>query len=190
MRYADITFRPIDVWPGEPTRYRKSAPFRAGWGKTIALLERELTYLDAKRVVFQVAVSDREIRIDGKPRANARASHPGVILAFNSRFGPLKYVVDTYDVFTDNVRAIALAMEALRKVDRYGVTKSGEQYTGWRAIPQSTSQIFHSRDDAERFLSEHGGYRNAARVFHPDNPDTGDAEMMTKLNAARELTHA
>jgi len=32
------------------------------------------------------------------------------------------------------VRAIALALEALRKVDRYGV-RSGSQYAGFKALP-------------------------------------------------------
>jgi hypothetical protein len=34
-----------------------------------------------------------------------------------------------------NVRAIALGLEALRKVDRYGITRRREQYTGFRALP-------------------------------------------------------
>lgn len=138
VRYDDITFRPIDLWPGEQTSWRKRAPFGAAWLSTIRLLERELTMLDAKNVVFQVALYEGQLRLDGKPKATAKASHPGVILAFDSKYGPLKYAVDTFDVFTDNVRAIALAMEALRKVDRYGVTKRGEQYTGWRELPVKT----------------------------------------------------
>jgi len=137
VRYTDITFRPIDVWPGEQTGWRRRAPFGAAWLTTIHLLERELTQLEATNVVFQVALYEGQLRIDGKPKASARASHPGVVLAFDSKYGPLKYAVDTFDSFPDNVRAIALAMEALRKVDRYGVTKRGEQYTGWRAIPRA-----------------------------------------------------
>jgi hypothetical protein len=32
------------------------------------------------------------------------------------------------------VRSIALGLEALRAVDRYGLTHQGEQYTPWKAI--------------------------------------------------------
>src|SRR5947208_1880483 len=82
----------------------------------------------------QFAVTESDIRLDGRPRARAVASHPGVVLAFDSRHGPLKYAVDTFDRWQDNLRAIALGLEHLRAVDRYGVTRRGEQYTGWRQI--------------------------------------------------------
>lgn len=158
-RYADITFRPIDEWPGEMTRNRRRAPFRTTWGTTIELLERELSILDARLVVFQIAVDERDLRIDGKPRAQARATHPGVILAFESKWGPLKYAVDAFDRWEDNVRAIALAMEALRKVDRYGVTKRGEQYTGWKALPVSTdpADAIQTREQALDYLQQRWG---------------------------------
>src|SRR3954471_16748557 len=96
VRYADITFRPIDDWPGEQTRWRQTAPFNAPWMSTIKLLERELSMLDAKNVVFQVALRDSDLRVDGKPKAGRKAAHPGVILAFDSKYGPLKYAVDTF----------------------------------------------------------------------------------------------
>lgn len=190
VRYSDITFRPIDVWPGEQTAWRKRAPFGASWLTTIRLLERELTFLDAENVVFQVALYEGQLRIDGKPKANAKASHPGLVLAFDSKYGPLKYAVDTFDSFPDNVRAIALAMEALRKVDRYGVTKRGEQYTGWRAIPQTTSgdpgANINSLDDARRVLDPWGGdWKAAARATHPDTG--GDADEFRRVMRAKEL---
>lgn len=189
MRYADITFRPIDVWPGEMTRARRRSQFSAPWGKTIALLERELGYLRARNVVFQIAVVERDLRIDGKPRAQARVSHPGVILAFESRVGPLKYAVDTFDRWADNVRAIALAMEALRAVDRYGVTRRGEQYTGWKALPASTdpADAIATREQAERYMRERwgGDLRRALQATHPDHG--GSEDEFRRVVRAKEL---
>lgn len=172
MRYTDITFRPIDVWPGDLSRSRRRAPFRTNWGTTVKLLERELGMLNAKNVVFQIAVDERDLRVDGKPRAQARADHPGVILAFESKYGPLKYVVDAFDRWEDNVRAIALGMEALRKVDRYGVTKRGEQYTGWKALPAGSDDT-HGIPDAQtarEYLADRygGDIRRALMETHPD----------------------
>lgn len=194
MSYADLarlhlTFRPIDTWPGPQNPDRRWSPFRSLFSDTVEVLERELRMLDARRIVLQVALRDRDIRLDGFPRADARASHPGVILAFESKWGPLKYATDEFTHWEDNLRAIALAMEALRKVDRYGVSKRGEQYTGWRQIPQTTGG-FQSAEDAQRFIEEHGGYREAARTFHPDNQDTGHEETFKKLQQARALVEA
>jgi len=189
-RYADITFRPIDEWPGEMTRNRRRAPFRTTWGTTIMLLERELSMLGARLVVFQIAVDERDLRIDGKPRAQARATHPGVILAFESKWGPLKYAVDAFDRWEDNVRAIALAMEALRKVDRYGVTKRGEQYTGWKALPVSTdpADAIQTREQAHDYLQQRwgGDVKKALMETHPDRG--GDSDEFRRVTRARELT--
>lgn len=189
MNYADITFRPIDSWPGELTRNRRRAPFRASWPSTIRLLEKELGMIGARVVVFQIAVDERDLRLDGKPRAQARAEHPGVILAFESRYGPLKYAVDAFDTWEDNVRGIALAMEALRKVDRYGVTKRGEQYAGWRAIPMSTdaADSILTREQAHYYIDERygGDLRRALMETHPDRG--GDPDEFRKVVRAKEL---
>lgn len=163
----DLTFRPIDVWPGELTKRRTRSPFRASYGDTLEVLERELRHLGAKRIVLQIALRDGDIRLDGLPRSNARApEHPGVILAFESTYGPLKYATDAYegswgeDGWKANLRAIALGLEALRKVDRYGITRRGEQYTGWKAlgagIAMPAASGFASLEEAAAFLIEHG----------------------------------
>src|SRR6266568_3680811 len=94
----DARFRPITSWPGPltPDEQRQRARFRMPWTKTIALLQRELRHLDARELIVQVDVSEREIRRDGLPYSRARVGHPGVILAFTSKHGSLTYAVDTY----------------------------------------------------------------------------------------------
>jgi hypothetical protein len=202
-------FRPIgDSWPGTPTKPRDRMPayrFRASWPNTIELLWRELRLLDARQVVVQVDVTEGEIRQDGLPRANARPSGPGVILAFESRHGPLRYACDAYDHFQANIRAIALSLEALRAVDRHGITKTGEQYRGWQALPAPTTGPM-SVEAAARFIADHSGgavtaqqvldgwhhgqgtttYRLAAARLHPDR-DGGNAELFVRLQEARQV---
>lgn len=183
-----IRFRPIDAWPGKPTAIRSHSQFSAKFTQTTELLSRELAHLNAKNVVLQIAMEDRDLRLDGMPRANARASHPGVILAFDSKWGPLKYATDEFRDWQDNVRAIALSMEALRKVDRYGVSKRGEQYTGWKALPVSTdpADAIQTREQAEAFLDEHGGsFKEAASRHHPDKG--GDPDLFRAAVRARDL---
>lgn len=207
----NITYRPIDKWPGEQTRDRQWSRFKARWDDTLVLLERELGYLEAKNVIFQVALREDDFRkYDGQPKTNSRASHPGVILAFDSKYGPLKYATDTFTDFQDNVRAIALGLEALRKVDRYGITKRGEQYTGWKALPASTQPAM-STEAAARFIAFWGrpigvsedaafgrvlrdsdalriAYRTAAGNLHPDRG--GDTEKFQLLQEAKRVLDA
>jgi hypothetical protein len=189
LKRMGISFRPIDTWPGEPTRHRARAPFSASLGSTMSLLARELSQLSARLVVVQIAMQEADFRIDGIPYANASAEHPGVVIAFESKHGPLKFAVDTFTSWEDNLRAIALGMEALRKVDRYGVTKRGEQYTGWKALPMSTdpADAIQTREQAENYLSERwsGDIRRALFETHPDRG--GDTDEFRKVQRAREL---
>jgi hypothetical protein len=159
------TFRPRGPWTEGNTDPRaSSAIFRASWAGTLDLLGRELEHLDARNVVLQVDVREGDVRLDGMLRADAKVGHPGVRLAFDSRHGPLTYATDAYDRlwagtmpgWQANVRAIALALEALRAVDRYGVTRRGEQYTGWKALPAGTGSAapHMTRDEALALLRE------------------------------------
>ena len=144
MRY---TVRPI----GDRTQFtgkHEYTPFRATWSDTLDLLARELSHLSATNVVIEVDVaSEGQIRLDGMLRADAKVTSPAVRLAFDSKHGPLTYSTDQYVSryhggpadWQENARAIALALEALRKVDRYGVTKRGEQYAGWKQLPPGSS---------------------------------------------------
>jgi hypothetical protein len=173
------------------------------------------------------------MRLDGGLRADAKVSHPGVILSFETKkYGPMRYFTDVFDKgsrwvkgtknelgwysggrseaipgWQMNARAIALGLEALRKVDRYGITKRGEQYTGWSALPPATPMGAGgmTADQAAQFVAEHStlaglpldvddvlsgawlteGYRMAAKVLHPDAG--GSTEDFQTLQEAKRI---
>lgn len=157
-------FRPIDQWPGEKTKSRKKSQFSASWSATLDKLESELKHLRAKDIVIQAGVTSAEIRNDGMLRSTARASWPGVILSFSSKHGELSYPCDTYTDWQANVRAIALALEALRTVDRYGVTRRAEQYQGWARLPAPPITLT-SIDNAVSVLVKHAGGDTASQIL-------------------------
>jgi hypothetical protein len=149
-----ISFRPIELWPGELTRLRKASPFKASYSDTMNLLRFELTKLGAQHVVVQLALPPSQIRRDGLPYESARPAHPGVILSFKSKGGDLRFPCDRFDDWQDNLRAIALALEALRKVDRYGVVRRNEQYRGWVALPgPMVTPAVMTVDEAAQFIA-------------------------------------
>lgn len=193
-------FRPLESWtgPATPPGQRKESLFKAGYDATIDLLLAEAARLGAKLVVIQADIPERYIRTDGLPYANAKyGSHPGVAVSFESRFGPLRYATDAYTDWRSNLRAVALSLEALRAVDRYGVSKRGEQYLGWRALEAGGRVTFPSADEALRWMRDRCGngnaaaapnslYRKLASRFHPDVPGS-DADEWDRLQAARLL---
>lgn len=108
-----------------------------------------------------------------------------------------------------NVRAIALGLEALRKVERYGIANQGEQYRGWNALPPATPMgpAKMTVDEAARLLADAAGlgsdqaaglivdeaaaqdaYRAAVKQHHPDRG--GDPAAFRRLQEAKELLDA
>lgn len=193
---------PIREWPGELTRDRQPSKFSATLGDTLRTLDREVYHLADTRAQqdsaeLLVAIPAGAFRLDGRPYANARAEHPGVIFSMQSRHGQLSYPCDTFTTWQDNLRAIALALEALRKVDRYGVTKRGEQYRGFLAIEATAAPAgFATADDALAWLIDFTGLvnldgsplrprvalREAQRKAHPDQG--GDAAAFQRVSLA------
>lgn len=198
-------FRPLEQWPVKKTQVRQPARFASAYSKTLDLLERELFHLGGKNVVIQADCELSEIRNDGMLRSNARMRSPGIIVSFDSKHGSLSYPCDRFTRWEDNLRAIALSLEALRTVDRYGVTRSAEQYRGWAKIESTQSEAhFSTAHDAAYFVFRTGLpkemprpeevlassdryreiYRAAAARVHPDRME-GDDKKFKLLQRAR-----
>lgn len=172
---AGMTLRPITTWPREQTRSRQRSKFSAPWTATLELLDRELFHLGKgnRRAdsVLQIAMREQDFRkTDGMPRANAIPDHPGVILNIDGSKGPMSMPCDKFDRWQDNLRAIALSLEALRKVDRYGTTPGNEQYRGWLAIEAQPAGM--GRDAACTFL---------ASVAYPNEDLAHQAEWAPRI---------
>ncbi|WP_206489300.1 molecular chaperone DnaJ [Rhodococcus sp. KRD162] len=140
---SGLTLRPIERWPAPPNKTPGPSPFSAPWRSTLQLLDRELRAIGTGNrpatAILQIAMREQDFRLDGLPRANAVPTHPGVILSIESSKGPLSFPCDRFTHWQDNLRAIALSLEALRKVDRFGTTPNAEQYTRFRAIGSAAS---------------------------------------------------
>lgn len=223
-----LSFRPIDRWPvgwqdTDRDRTRKPCQFEATYLQTLNDLDRELRQLGATDAFLQVDAAPNQLRLDGQLKADARVAHPGVILTVDTRrHGVLTYQTDKFRAseqnrsgrwstvpgWQNNLRAIALGLESLRRVDRYGIAEAGQQYTGWKALGSgialgpSTMTV----EQAEALLIEHGEwgdvdaepdsliglrdvidlyYRSAAKRTHPDAG--GDPDLFRRLTEARDL---
>jgi hypothetical protein len=102
------------------------------------------------------------------------------------------------------MRAIALGLEALRKVERYGMGSGAEQYVGFQALPPATPMgQAMTVEVALDLLSSEGGmsasgfgedgwvvkaFRAAAARHHPDRG--GDPTMFRRIVEARDLLAA
>lgn len=222
-----LVFRPLQTLPQDrwtPEAERVFSPFRSSWDQTVRVLSAEVEHLHkptpyVPECVIEVDVPDGMVRLDGRLHANARVASPRVAVNIDSIHGALRYTCDRYlgrnygsgsrDDWRVNVRAIALGLEALRKVERYGIiTRAGQQYTGWSALPPATPMgAAMTEADARRILSRFAplepdlrgravsdadlvdrAFRAGAKVLHPDAG--GDPAEFRRLVEARDLLTA
>jgi hypothetical protein len=170
------------------------------------------SYVDGS-LVLEMWVDAREIRLDGQLRADARVRKHGVIFRFSRytkkvRVLPsgqriritqdVSYPCDAFDHWQDNLRAIMLSMESLRRVERYGVFKY-DDIISRLALPSADGKT-STRESAAAFLATHSGvamqeilfsdtarasaYRKAAAKLHPDRG--GDQDTFVQLHEANK----
>ena len=200
-----VEFRPLRAWPGAKTplyKRRSKWTFKATAGATLKELEEELARIRARDAFLEVDVkSVRDIRADGRLRADASPITPGVILYFtHPKAGDLRFASDGHELWHHNVRAILLTLEALRAVDRYGAVQEGQQFTGFRALPSATGLTMGStaaleileevtQQRAEPRTPERLKelYRLARSLSHPDRNGGNQAKWDQVEAAARVL---
>lgn len=220
-----ITWRPLTQWPGgrPRTMSREDAKFRAGGGAvsdgmggqrwavgqrtslatTLKDLDRELSMIGARDVVVQIDITERQLRNDGGLRMDASASSPPVVLTFTRRGAPYVFACDHFKRWQDNLRAIALGLEGLRRLERFHIAQAGDQYRGWAALPASTTTAL-STSAAADVLSRRTGraapailadrevarqaYREAASRAHPDvGGSTTDFQLIHEAKRVLEV---
>src|SRR5262245_72200 len=201
----DCRFKPIEKWPSKPTPdwKRQHSRFKAGWQATLDLLERELNQLGAKDINIEGFFARSDIRNDGWPKSSARPSQPGVVLSFTTKQGRMVMPCDSFRDWEANLRAIALSLEHLRAVDRYGVTtEEKEQYTGWLRLPAAGA--VEEATECAKILIQHAeaGYtpaqvlvsqslfdsvwKEAMKRTHPDTNSGRDAGDFRAVLHARD----
>lgn len=227
---ARLIYRPLREWSDELTDDNdrsSTSRFKSKQGvvplrKTEQLLRREADMLDASDVIIEVDLPERAFYSDGTGvKGNARQpDFPGVIVRLiGTRFGDLRYSCDEFTQrwqgempgWAANLRAIALGLDALRQVERYGIARRGEQYVGWGELPPGTpmsaggaqrpqmtldraAAVLAGATDglvtAPNVLSDPDdarlAYRMAAKRWHPDAYG-GSADTWAQVDEAWQL---
>lgn len=177
------TFRPLPAWP-YPEQSARPATYKTTYAQTLVQLENEIEHLRGSEVIIGVVADERDVRIDGLLRADAKVRHDGVEVSFETPGGRrLVFHTDRHRGYAqswqDNLRAIVLGLESLRAVDRYGITSTAEQYAGF-------AQLGPGGPDPERgrqLVEAAGGVSQALKRHHPDH--RGDPRDFADVQAYR-----
>jgi hypothetical protein len=165
VREMDAIFVPMSR--PEKLGYARSQFKRGGgfYSRIMTLLKRELRAIDARDVTIHAGFRDGDIRrSDGWPRSDVRPQHPAVALQF--RRGTQAHIMVfrsiKFGTFEENLYAIAMTLESLRAVARYGCVEGYQQYSGFRQIEAPATReekIAALRDNAQT-----DGERQAAQA--------------------------
>lgn len=195
-------------WKRISRHQRQRASFSASGSRTVAdvngqtrteRVARQLTVADAlKRVsgelsrlgaTHEILSTNVILRIDGLPRSGQpEPEDPGAAVYFKLKGQPRCLACDKWNRVADNIAAIAQHIDALRRIDRYGVGTLEQAFAGYAALPANTAanwrDVFGFPSDRRIAWSEvEDAFRNAARAAHPDVG--GTHEQMARLTEAK-----
>jgi hypothetical protein len=177
------------VWPGKRTTYPKKAPFKSNWTKDLSALDRELKHLGARKIEFALELprGAMDLRQDGMLKADARPGR-AIIISFLDRDGVRHaYPCDTYGWWQDNVHAIAVVLEDLRRAERYGV-QSALLRAGFKALPSAGATTpTLSTGQAAYLVARLAGSENTEARAKEALENRTNAEMLLRI--ARSKTH-
>ena len=130
-------------------------------------------------------------RLDGWPVSSAtQPSDPGVACYFLFRAKAIVLACDKYRTVAENIAAIAAHIDALRRIERYGVGTIEQALAGYRALPADTAAdwrtVFGFQADERVTVAQlDTRFRERARVSHPD---VGGSEIeMAHIIRARDF---
>ncbi len=175
--------RHYDGRPPETRTRTRKAPLSSA--DAAARLENELERLgvtDAKLSTSQ------KLRLDGTPRSDlSEPADVGAAVYFTLNGKPRCLACDRWTRVADNIAAIAQHIDALRRIERYGVGTMEQAFAGYAALPATGEDwpivlgVAPTATAAEIVAA----HRRLAAEHHPDKG--GRSEDMARINHARDL---
>lgn len=193
-------------WPRLNGR-KGTGPFRTSADTAIRSLYENMRALKATGLVLS---SNCKIRNDGTPYREdmvARLKDPGVAVYFTYAGKPMVMAQDAYQLPMANIRSLALAIDAMRAIERHGggymMQRSFDgfaqlpppggaeayQKKPWRGVLELPEAVYGALPKDNQLILAEAAYRRAAKAAHPDTPG-GEAEKMAELNVAIEDARA
>jgi hypothetical protein len=177
-------------WRRTPARLRKRAMFRS-YNKDLSIaqaldrLSQQLALLGARDELLS---TNLRVGLRGWPVNQPEPDDCGVAVYFRFKGKPMSLACDKWDRVADNIAALAAHIDALRRIDRYGVGSIEQAFGGylelttgkrsWWEVLGFASPDGVTRDDVE------DAYRRLAKERHPDAGGSHDA--FTELGAAKD----
>lgn len=184
-----ITAYPLS-WPPGWSRTRYPTVSRYG-DRSLAAARDELMHevrlFGGRKLIIS---SNLVLKLDGLPKSGQRQpADKGVAVYFEYKNKPVSFACDKWNSVEDNVWAIALTLEAMRKIERSGSSELLDRaFRGFDALPAPAGsnwwevlQLSSPNADLDEIKA---AYRILVKLHHPDIG--GDREQFERIQAAYE----
>ena len=149
-------------------------------------IEYQLAEIGASNIVLSTNV---EPTLSGRPRGNAADPiDVGAAVYFRLNGADRCLACDKWNRVADNIAALAAHVDAIRRIDRYGVGNLDQAFRGYTALQPATCEwwlVLGVKRDAPLEQIE-AAFTKLAKTHHPDKT-SGDANQMSRLTEARRL---
>lgn len=194
---TDATRHPLSWptgWKRTPSHQRQRARFQSGGSaltvhKATQRLSGELSRLGARGELLSTNLN---LRLDGLPYSNQpEPADPGAAVYFTLKGQARCLACDQWTRVADNIAAISQHIDALRRIDRYGVGTLDQAFAGYaprlQAAPSEWWIVLGVARTAGALAIE-DAYLRLMKLAHPDAG--GSATEAARLNEARDAAHA
>lgn len=144
------------------------------------------------RTADEVVTANLSVGAHGNYKSNqSEPKDKGVAVYFELDGKPIVLCCDKWNKVGCNIVAIAKTIEAMRGLERWGVTETKRAFDGFAALPDTAdvqAVTCWTVLGIERTRNKdviNNAWRAKARAAHPDMPG-GSHEAMTALNTARD----
>lgn len=172
-----------DGWPRRKPHQRNSSKYEVSFLRARDELCRELGAGKARHVVISTNIP---LRRDGLPLANMREPEdPGVAVYWDDKQGWARVIAcDVWRTVRENLRAVGLAYQSLRQIERTGASELLERaFSGFARLPEAAdcwNVLGVERGASAAVICDR--FRALAREHHPDRG--GNADTMSRLTQA------
>jgi len=166
---------------------RKQSLFKQTADQVQKNLRQQLHLLEADKVVISTNIPLRKDGYFYSDMAHSEIAEPGAAVYFRYKGKDVVMCCDQYLTVADNLNALGKSINAIRDMERWGVSDFIERiFTGFKALPEQTNGfawwlVLGVKEDATQDEIK-AAYRNLSKVRHPDTG--GDAASFSALTTA------
>jgi hypothetical protein len=154
---------------------RKHSQFKNTLGSARDFLKDEVRRIGGKNLIISTNIPTKQNGDLYADYARYKLEDPGVAVYFKYNDKDVALCCDQYERVWENVQALAKAIEALRGLERWGVSDFLDRaFTGFKALPATTLQekdiweVLGLSGKPESTIIIHQAYKQQAKKVHPD----------------------